>query len=771
MIREILKEAQNIIYTGGVTGLSTASATLLESATSSQNGYGYIGDSSQVLCNQVGGVPLIANTHFVYDQRLDSGTYNIYDTAVSGTFASGKCLRIVENAKNITDATGLNLQVWAKYMPNTSSLIIPPYNVCYIDPVSRLFVLPQPNYLSKCESAANLTSPDMSPTISFNTSYNGRFYMGYGYSTFTLGVTTGKWGNCIYTHAGGDANHLATWTDFNYNIINTAGVAPQGTISFWFKARLENAVWSGGYAAGGTATINFYLGATSYYAFSYSSTDNIDSGWMHAYIVWDTAKTLTGGKSVLVFINGAASSSSTASIDTSLVKIYTYVYGVSAHSEEYGYYDGAGLLYIDNVKVWTSIYENPTFEYNGGAGVEGSSYILSGTSGVGYIAKGSSTAPVVITGTGGLDTTATSDDPVILVNAQGTFGPVGGSLCTSDLVPLSFTYDKRLDSTSDGGVDVFDTGITGSLASGKYFRITDNGVNVKSLTGITQVIAKNLNTMQSPPSNIIYIDPISGKYVLPQPIYWSKCESLNNMTSPEIGNAILTYDFARSSGYPTNDVFKFGKGVGANSGTSFSGNCSKRFQIISNLETKYTISSWITTGGIFYDPGTYSMGVVSYDLGNLSIQQVSCIPNFTSGTALFILISGSIIASVNIGTSSHIFINIDSNAGLSGGKTVRIYANGIDVLSTTNVFTINSPLQFSYGAGCYVNGFTGYASVDNIKIWNHAIEDPEFEYNSGTGRESALHPCYGSSDGYAPLNNTTRYYRSGASNNKSIISI
>jgi len=52
-----------------------------------------------------------------------------------------------------------------------------------------------------------------------------------------------------------------------------------------------------------------------------------------------------------------------------------------------------------------------------------------------------------------------------------------------------------------------------------------------------------------------------------------------------------------------------------------------------------------------------------------------------------------------------------------------------------------------------------YTYSDNIKIWDHVVsEDPSFEYNSGTGREDALHEIYTSTGGYKPINLDVGYH-------------
>ncbi len=772
-IREILKESSQVSYQGSVTGLSTASATTLEPAYTPSFNYGYIGNSYKTLCNVAGGIVLANGVHFQYDKRLDKSvsedaTYGfgtiaggIFDTSASGAFASGKCLRIVENGKNITDATGLNLKIMAKYMPNVSSIVSPPYDYCYIDPISRLFILPQPIYWSKFESAANITTTPEINTLGFTPSISiggagGQFYdytTGYG-SKFGNALVLG----CIAAdyYYGGTVN------------IKNALTIPKGTISMYWGVY--------GSGRGSNNIHNAYLNINNIVvgnAISYNSNSSglsvggttvgsggcfVGNGIVHVFLVWDADKGLTNGNSVRLYINGSLLYSTSNTIATS-GDLY-----LTTNNRSYGI--EAGIW--DNFKLWNYANEaGLSAEYNGGAGIE-SAYDTRYGGGTGIplltgASSGVGTAPITITGTGGLNTTATSDDAVTLINASGNFGS-GGPLFTNDLIPVTFSYNKRLDaSTTDDPVDgygtvsggMFDTGVTGSLASNKYFRITNNGVNVKSLTGVSKVYAKNLSTLQVPPANSIYVDPVLGKYVMPQPIYWSKCESVANLTTPEIGLSPLSISLDSTPSYVTGNKFGNGVGIGSSVGTGMN------FNNI-NFPSEGTISFWNASGA---GSGGQNAGWQFLTKNTSTLFQIywNGVVGSLSNT-LYIVLNGSTVASIAYGTWNtiyHFYVVWSAINSLSGGKSVRLFANGIEVLSTTTVIpsgTFSDNMKYNWLS---TGGVGTYSITDNIKIWNHVIEDPSFEYNSGTGRESALHPCYGSGNNYKPSNNTVRYYRLG----------
>lgn len=807
-LKKILKTSSAVTTQGAITTNVTPNIITLESTTSPSNGYGYLGGSTATLCDSTNAA-LAAETQFQYDKRLDASTTQdavngfgsvaggIYDTGNSGAFASGKCLRIVENAINV--ATTLGLQVWAKYMPTTSSLVNPPYNMCYIDPISRLFVLPRPAYWSKCESLAGLTTPEIlvgnivTPSIEFN---NG-----------SIGYAVGKFNNA-FTWSGSASAAC---------VYNTGILFPSSGMMSYYAATSLGAGKEQLLTVGDSSDLfSLILGgvSTQYYNILKLNGSSIQTAYnsmdvyKHVFIIWDTAKGITGGKSISVYLNNTEILSSTATLPT-LASTYIRVRLWSSGGT------GADYVGIDNLKIWsymTNYADMITMEYNAGTGREtaldsryqsSNNYqpILTGTSGVGYISKvDSPTSPFTIPGSPS-DTAATAEAVTLSNGAVGTFGTNGGLLAGHDQTTLAYEYNKRLDaSTSEDAVEgygavaggVWDTGTSAALADTRALRIVNNGVNVKSLTGITKVIAKNLSTLVVPPANTVYVDPSSGKYAMPMPIYWNNFndsvqDTYYNMLTG--GNhvlfrsqmAILSETVPATSliglaitdsRNPTSWKNNFVR-LSAGSGQVNENN----YRMLSQLPAAGTVSYWgrCHTGGnpneaFISFGGNYSNSFGSNPTGTSFLAEF----HGNASAQVYIRIANSTVSSytsLSNNTNYHIYIVWDINKGLSGGKSIRIFVNGVERCSTTNSFTNSDILCFKVGSS-YTGGSADLeAWFDNIKIWNHAIDDPAFEYNSGTGRESALHPCYGSTDGYVPSVNTVGYFRSGFAGNNIKLSL
>jgi len=114
---------------------------------------------------------------------------------------------------------------------------------------------------------------------------------------------------------------------------------------------------------------------------------------------------------------------------------------------------------------------------------------------------------------------------------------------------------------------------------------------------------------------------------------------------------------------------------------------------------------------------------------------------------------------------------------MSGGVAVKLYINGTQVVNPAGggwVGTISTPGRalFAYQSGS--SSDYGYATSDNHKAWTELVGDPSnyssWEYNSGTGRESALHYIYGATSGYAYTPKLVSpggvgYYKAGSSGN------
>ena len=316
--------------------------------------------------------------------------------------------------------------------------------------------------------------------------------------------------------------------------------------------------------------------------------------------------------------------------------------------------------------------------------------------------------------------------------AKGTGGGV------TPMVPtIDFTYDRRLDSTEGSGVDVYDTASVGNLSSGTYFRIVENGSNIRNMLyprspGVPsyglQIIAKDLSTEISPIETQCYVDPVLGKFVLPRPVYWSKCESVANvLTSAEIGSATATdSNFDVTS---TSTMAKFNNAIYQYS----TGNLGHRtvFSIDNCILNAGTISFWGMNSG--------------YHKIYLDVATNTYVKLHTSSS---IYINGEEVATQSgVATAlKHIYIIWDSNQNITGGKSIVVFINGVEVLSTTHdLTTFTSDVLFGY----YINN--GTVSWDNIKIWQDVIADPSFEYNGGGGRELAMHAMYGSANNYIPV--------------------
>lgn len=111
------------------------------------------------------------------------------------------------------------------------------------------------------------------------------------------------------------------------------------------------------------------------------------------------------------------------------------------------------------------------------------------------------------------------------------------------------------------------------------------------------------------------------------------------------------------------------------------------------------------------------------------------------------------IGAVPVGVPVHFYIVWDNTAGLADGKTVRVFINGTEMLSTTTAVTNLDEIvmQYRQDSTC-VSDATIMAGIDNLKIYKEVVtESPDWEYNGGTGRENALHFIYGAAFNYHPL--------------------
>lgn len=326
------------------------------------------------------------------------------------------------------------------------------------------------------------------------------------------------------------------------------------------------------------------------------------------------------------------------------------------------------------------------------------------------------------------------DRPVPLINDLGNI-----LLAGSD-----FQYGQTLDGTGGSPYNMYDTGASGSLANERYIRIVHNGINIAGPAGLNLTpVAKDLSSaIVSPPANQCYIDPATGKFVLPRPLYWSCCENTDSLINPEIS----VPGYAPTQLYSNSFYNGFSQGVyNSGWGVGYIGLPNTLFPFGDRAVPfidKGTISLWWTPN-IYYYNGSY---------GGLTINlttQVSLEWSFYNPGLLTIHYNGSYVTIYNVPISlfifNHIYVIWD-NAGLENGTYLRLYVN--------NTYVASIPVQLNGNPYIYINP-TGQSVVDNIKIWNQVVSDgagaAAWEYDPALRKENALHPIYGSASGYRPV--------------------
>lgn len=422
-----------------------------------------------------------------------------------------------------------------------------------------------------------------------------------------------------------------------------------------------------------------------------------------------------------------------------------------------------------------------------------------------------------------------ADVPILLEDATevsygyGKFG-LGSVLKKADYYPLventDYEYDKRLDAsiTEDptDGYGAATGGIVDTAASGalsKPIRLVENSKNVKDGTGLNlKVYAKDLSISSNlfPLADRCYVDPARGSFVLPRPIYWSKCESVANLTSANIYNPSKPPTSVSSGSYSANTtdagifnncwyryngIYTYNQDY--NSGFSGDTYIYPLGQNIHNW-SKNTISTWfhvtnyINSAGAnawfsviqlyarnYFEIGDISkVGVYVDDILDMR-QHAGVAQNICT---LYLVINGNVVSSVAItrGSWNHIYLIWDKDKGLTGGKSVRVFINGTEVLSST----VTLPDLTNYIMRIYTylyvyhyvddnqflankNWSYAYTRFDNLKMWDHVVsEDPTWE--SGVSKqEDSLHYIYGSANGYKPKltggAGGVGYYKSGGS--------
>lgn len=366
--------------------------------------------------------------------------------------------------------------------------------------------------------------------------------------------------------------------------------------------------------------------------------------------------------------------------------------------------------------------------------------------------------------------------------AYGTFGNALGngtpfaSEIGGDAVVVKdgthFQYNKRMDAslnpldpkydatdgfgTTIGGI--FDTGITGSLDTGKVCRLVQDGLNIVNPGGLNlKVYAKSLtysaNSLESPSKDEIYIDPLRGKFLLPRPIYFSTIDSGAAFTTPilKYKNYTPSYTIAPSAAISNfSNTGKFGKCYYIRKNTN--GAADSIFYPFSASPptlSSGTCSLWfsLATGG------SGGAGIIVY-LG--SSTYVIIYRYHTNIPYVQVVVNGSSVSYVTLPAWTeyvfyHMYICWDTAAGMTGAKTIRVYINGTERGSSTTSFVGNAFTITARATGNYF-GSSGETELDHVKVWNHVVnESPAWDYNSGSGVQNGLHEIYPASSDRIPI--------------------
>lgn len=351
-------------------------------------------------------------------------------------------------------------------------------------------------------------------------------------------------------------------------------------------------------------------------------------------------------------------------------------------------------------------------------------------------------------------------DPKNVGYATGTFGDYCGidsnSQWGENLINAAAMSLASLFNDGDELTSVFDMGKSGDLAGGKSIRIVSGGKNVAYDLGLIPLYKKGLTKdSESPDGTHCYIDPAVGRFVLPRPIYWSKMESQASITSPEIRHPEYAASVYTLYGNVIYDGAKFTKGYTHITPAIFTNYVNRIYPLSDSSAVsvpKGVISIWaqaLANGlGISACHATINIYINNSAGTYLQIQD-----RFGADDAhLVLVVNNVVVQDVPVDTFSainHYYIAFDADKGLSGGKSIRVFMNNAEIMSSDSTIS-GGNISLETLSNCAL-GAIAWAKLDNLKIWNHVVsEDPSFEYNGGSGRETALHPVYGESDGYAP---------------------
>lgn len=349
------------------------------------------------------------------------------------------------------------------------------------------------------------------------------------------------------------------------------------------------------------------------------------------------------------------------------------------------------------------------------------------------------------------------EDAKHVVRGFGTFGDLDGDdttgTCGKALTNAAGVMIAALFNYGDSMESVFDTGTSGDLERGASIRMVHKGQNLVSDLHLVPVM-KNLLTRAdmavAPGKNEFFVDPALGRYILPRPAYWSRCESNDSLTSPELYVAGHEPAINRA-GAVYADKGKFGSGWGKVADFADASHTVLRpfGDASAEFMRKGTISVWwkpvsenqcVNGLYLYITDKTYIRAHINADpFGPSNFVGIYCDSASASGSASSVLKNGG---------WNHIYVIWDNDGfDLDNSLHVKVFVNGELVAYTTDPVAGEPVMSVSVMSSKWVG--IGYNIMDNLKIWNHVVsEDPAWEYNAdadgaGQGRENALHVIYG----------------------------
>ena len=765
-------------------------------------GIGYFGENHAIYNNDYS--MLIENVDFYYDEALDgSGTHSIdiYDDSNSGAFDTGKIMRVVHNGTNLTS---LGLKPVAKAMPNDN--FFPPGGEFYVDPARGKLVTPRPIFWDKCNTPLTTLTPEIS-TSDYKITESG--------STSSRFVSiSGVYGNAQYRQLNTLSAGLRNMCKLNIldsfpdkgslSLYYGIGGYAYGDSSPWYYGTPSSGLCLGEPVLSYGVDLFYFWRLTECYPFglkfdyTYSQLqlvigsnvvssvgDSPSNTLKNFFISWDNSGNLSCGelqnKTIIVWWDG------TPILHTSTNFVTTNRSLSIGLRSWMSTYNNAGSYvtyneFIENIKVWDSpitAQEFITAEASKNSMYEASLHPLYGSS--------TNYQPSLTTGyyKAGGNVSVQLENATDTSFATGYFG-ISHQVSDANYLPLvageSYNYDEALDGSGANEIDIYDDSPSGTFDTGKCLRVVHNGSNLTTL-GL-KPIAKNLSSLQVPGEGEFYIDPYRGKYSLPSPSYWSKCESYDNIANnPEVRlanctSSVTNLQYATIS-YTTG---KFGNCMHTCSNTNGAvsiarispfadfygydtGSVSLWYtQYVPGVNSNLSIinSSSCAVGGV-PSIAAYSAEVTSMVPFGVAICSLNSEQSLVPGVRL--LIGSNIMATVNIQdlflTTQYLHMFVSwYKSNTVGSSWVKVWVNGnLKINWTGTLPSTSSSALGTYVSGYATGGYTYWGSVDNIKIWNTPIVDTSYiSYEASGVAEDSLHSVYGSSANYKP-NIQVGYYK------------